>query len=410
MSALTDLAITRIRPKAGRFDVPDPQVPGLRLTVLPSGVKTWSTRYTFNGRDRRLTLGKYPTIKLADARKLAGRALRDVAAGHDPQLQKVETRRKAQAGLDDEAMFGAIFERYMSEHVRPKLKPSTSKEMDRLANTIILPKFKRRRLSEIAPHDVKALMAAQRKRGAPIQANKVFATLRSFFNWCRRELLLTVSPCAGLQKTEVERPRERVLTDREVAWLWRACDQVGFPFGPMTKLLLLTGARRNEVALMARRELDRDECLWTLPPARTKNSREHSIHLTDAALAIIDSLPKIRGKSDLLFTTTGESSVSGFSRAKARLDELMAEYAAEDGEEISPWVIHDLRRTVASGMARLGIALPVIERALNHVSGSFAGIVGVYQRHEFTAEKRAAFEAWANHCAKLVQDRPEMKR
>jgi len=179
----------------------------------------------------------------------------------------------------------------------------------------------------------------------------------------------------------------------------------------MVQLALLTGARRDEVRGITDRELKIADSLWKLPATRAKNHREHDIHLTDSALAIIEAVPRIKSKAGLLFTTTGETPPSGFSNSKERLDRLMLKYAREEAAErgddpskvqIAPWVLHDLRRTIASGMARLGIQLPVIERCLNHISGSFGGIVGVYQRHTFADEKRTAFEAWSNHVTGLT--------
>lgn len=402
MPILTSLTVERVKPKATRFELPDSKIIGLRLIVQPSGFKSWAARYTMNGRDRRLSLGPYPRINLEQARRLASVALRAVAEGKDPAAEKVEARRRTQAGLNREELFGAVWDRYQSEYVRPNLKPSTVNEINRLADTLILPKFRKRTLREIAPHDIKALLAAQRARGVPLQGNKVFATLRGFFNWCRRELLLQTSPCAGLRKPEADKSRDRVLTDQELKWLWRASGEIGFPFGPMTRLLLLTGARREEVRGMTKREIHPDTQLWVLPGKRTKNGREHAVHLSEASLAVIASLPNVRNFAGYLFSTNGQTTCSGFSRAKARLDKLMLEYAAAEGTEFQPWRIHDLRRTAASGMARLGIALPVIERCLNHVSGSFAGIVGVYQRHEFSEEKKAAFNSWGDFVMTLV--------
>lgn len=407
MAILTSLTVERVKPKAARFEIPDSKIIGLRLIVQPSGFKSWAVRYTINSRDRRLSLGTYPRIGLEQARRLASAALRAVAEGKDPAAEKVEARRRAQAGLDREELFGAVWDRYLSEYVQPNLKPSTVNEINRLADTLILPKFRKRKLREIAPHDIKALLAAQRARGAPLQGNKVFATARGFFNWCRRELLLETSPCAGLRKPEADRSRDRVLTDQELKWLWRACGEIGFPFGPMTKLLLLTAARREEVRGMNKREINADAQLWVLPGKRTKNGREHAVHLSESSVAVMESLPHIRNFAGLLFSTNGQTPCSGFSRAKARLDKLMQEYAAADGAEFNPWRIHDLRRTAASGMARLGIILPVIERCLNHVSGSFSGIVGVYQRHEFSSEKKAAFDAWGDFVIGLVNDKPD---
>jgi integrase len=188
-----------------------------------------------------------------------------------------------------------------------------------------------------------------------------------------------------------------LLSDDEVRAFWRACGEVGFPFGPLGKLLLLTGQRLREVAEMTAGEIDLDQRLWTLPRERSKNDEAHAVPLSDAALEVIESLPRIRGPKGYLFTTTGQTPVSGFSRARGKIDKAMG----------SPphWTFHDLRRTAASGMARLNIALPVIEKVLNHRSGSFAGIVGVYQRHDFADKKREALETWGRFVASLV-DKP----
>jgi integrase len=184
----------------------------------------------------------------------------------------------------------------------------------------------------------------------------------------------------------------------------------------MWRLLLLTGQRRNEIAGMRRAELEigGDDPGWLIPGNRTKNSNEHFVPLAPAVVDLIETQPKI-GRMGLVFTTTGTSPVSGFSRSKARLDAAMLAIMQKDAEKagddpakvaLTPWTLHDLRRTLASGMARLNINLPVIEKCLNHTSGSFAGIVSVYQRHEYREEKRTAFEAWANFVDQLVTDRP----
>ena len=229
---------------------------------------------------------------------------------------------------------------------------------------------------------------------------------------------MDVSPCAGVRKPTAETARDRVLSDDEVRWLWKACDEIGYPFGHITRLLLLTGTRREEVRALPLRELNLPDRLWTIAAARTKNGLEHEVPLSEAAVAVIEAAPRIQGRAGLLFTTTGETPVSGFSRAKRRLDASMVKMAREEAAErgddpdsiaIAPWRLHDLRRTVASGMARLGIALPVIERCLNHVSGSFAGIVGVYQRHSFADEKRAALDAWAKDVGGIISGPSDAK-
>jgi len=229
-------------------------------------------------------------------------------------------------------------------------------------------------------------------RGAPYVANRTLAHLRKLFNWALPRYRLGESPCKGVEPPSEERSRDRVLTDDELQRVWLAADKLGWPFGPIVRLLILTGARREEVGAMEWSEIDFDRRLWTLPPERTKNKQRHEVPLSTATLEILQGLK--RSKSKYVFSTThGRSSVVGYDGAKARLDKLSG---------VKAWRLHDIRRTVASGMAGLKIALPVIEKCINHTSGTFRGVLAVYQRHKFADEKREAFDVWAAHVGRLV--------
>jgi integrase len=197
--------------------------------------------------------------------------------------------------------------------------------------------------------------------------------------------------------------RDRILNDDEVCRFWIATTALGYPFGHLFQLLLLTGQRLTEVGAAKASEIDLDSRLWVIPRERAKNDVAHTVPLSGPAITIVRSLPRVASKSGYLFTTTGDTPVSGWSRAKRNLDKLMVE-AGDKDVKIPAWRLHDLRRTVSSGMARLGIALPTIEKVLNHTSGSFAGIVRVYQRHSYSDEKRAALEAWASFLLQLVNN------
>jgi len=412
---LTDKSVEQAKGETARREIPDALLPGLYLVIQPTGAKSWAIRYRLDGRPAKHTLGPFPKIKLGDARRLAGAALRTVAEGGDPAGDRRETRRRQEAGLVDVDLIEAVYAKYLDRHVRPNLRPSTARELEALFAREILPKWRKRRLAEVSRQDVLDLVDGVLDRGVPVTANKVFAQLRTFFNWAVGRGLIAASPCVGIRKPAAETSRERALTDAEVRWLWMACDKIGWPFGPITRLLILTGARREEVRAMTEREIDIEARVWTIPAARTKNGRPHEIHLTNAAADVIAKTRRVKSPAGYLFTVTGNTPPSGFSRAKRNLDLAMLDLAREEAGkrgddpgavEIAPWVLHDLRRTIASGMARLGIALPVVERCLNHVSGSFAGIVGVYQKHAFTDEKRDAFEAWARHIGTVVKDEP----
>jgi integrase len=201
-----------------------------------------------------------------------------------------------------------------------------------------------------------------------------------------------------------ENSRDRILTDDELRLVWNAADSEGWPFGPILKVMILTGQREGEVAGMRWRELDLEGKLWTLPARRVKNDELHTVPLPDAAVEIIKGLPHIKTSEGFVFASRRGAAVTGFSRAKDRIDEATTK--ATQGKPLPAWVLHDLRRTVASGMARLGIQLPVIEKVLNHKSGTFRGIVGVYQRHTYEPEKCAALGAWASHVESVVSGKP----
>jgi integrase len=196
--------------------------------------------------------------------------------------------------------------------------------------------------------------------------------------------------------------RDRVLDDDELRRTWNAAEAEGWPFGPLVKLLILTGQRVSEVGEMRWDEIDQGQRLWTLPAERVKNGLRHEVPLSDAAMSIIGTLPHIKTTKGFIFTTRRDAAVSGFSRAKDGLDATIAAGLPHGTKELDHWTFHDLRRTVASGMARLGIQIPVIEKILNHSSGTFRGIVGVYQRHSYSEEKRKALEVWSTFVQSVV--------
>ena len=276
-------------------------------------------------------------------------------------------------------------------------------------NCDVLPCWRNKLIQEIRRRDVIELLDEVQDRGSPIMANRVLAAVRRMFVWCVERGVIEASPCAGIRPPAVERSRDRVLSDDELRDVWLATEKVGWPFGPLAKLLILTGQRLNEVSRMRWTEIDIDAHVWTIPRERTKNDIAHSVPLSSQSLAILRVLPVIPGDIGLVFTTTGYSSVGGFSRAKTRIDGAIAR-ARPSSEPLQRWTFHDLRRTAASGMARLRIDIHVVEKVLNHSSGSFAGIVGVYQRHTFAEEKREALQAWGDFVEQLVGTEPASNR
>jgi integrase len=253
-------------------------------------------------------------------------------------------------------------------------------------------KWGNRKISTIQRADVIQLLDELVDRGAPISANRLLATLRRMFNWAESRYGLASNPCNKVEAPSAETARDRVLTDDELAAVWRAATEYGGAFEAVVKLLILTGQRRSEVGRMEWRELDLPAKLWKLPRGRVKNDNGHEVPLSAQSLAIIAGIPRIAGRT-LVFTTRADKPVSGFWGVKEALDEKSG---------VEGWTFHDLRRTMASGMARLGVQLPVIEKILNHTSGTFRGVVGIYQRHSYADEKRAALDLWGAHVARLV--------
>ena len=408
---LTEIAIKNIPVLEKRREVPDGKITGLYLIVQPSGAKSWALRYRAAGAPRKLTIGPYPAIDIGKARRRAQEALGEIAGGKDPAATKrgARTAGKAEREADVDRV-ERVVALFIERHVKPKTRDW--RETERILFKEIAPRWRGRRLSQITRAHVHEMLDEIIDRARPIRANRVFAHFRNMCRWAISRGIIERSPCDGLTAPSPERRRDRVLSDDEIRLAWRAFEGVAWPFGPIGQLLLLTGCRRDEIADMRWDEIDLSARTLSLPASRTKNKRDHVIPLSNSAMRIIEGLPRIGGKAGLVFTTTGLRSVSGFSAVKLAINHhvvvtLRKEASArgEDPGGVRPperWTFHDLRRTVATNLQKLGVKLEVTEAVLNHVSGSRGGIVGVYQRHDFADEKRAALDAWADRLAQIV--------
>lgn len=400
---LTAATVDKMQPTDRRQEIPDSFCTGLYLTVQPSGKKGWQVRYRHGGVHRRMTLGGYPVLSLADARQRARDALAAASEGRDPAEEVKATR--APKPEDDRDKIKTLIGQYDKRHLKGlKSGDVVRRELDRF---VVAP-WGERDIHSITKRDVIDLLDGIADSGRVVTANRVRAYLNKFLNWAVERDILPLSPATGVKPVAKELSRDRVLTDDEIRWFWQACEAEGFPWGPLGKLLLLTGQRLNEVAQITDSEL-RGE-VWHLTADRTKNGRAHDVPLTAESKAILQSIDRIEGRPGFVFTTTGNTPVSGFFKARAHLAEAMEAIAAKErGEtvEIPRWTFHDLRRTAATGMARLGIAVRVTEAVLNHVSGTGGGIVAVYQRHDYADEKRRALEAWAAFVLRLMRATPD---
>lgn len=436
---LTDASAIAVVPTSERQEIGDAGCRGLRLVVQPTGAKSWAFRYEFAGKSRKLTLGPlyiggdepstaeldYP-LTVSGARKLASDAALTVARGSDPakakRTKKQAVRKKQLHAQSDRDTVESLAREFVEKYAKIKTRSwkhtagTLGLKVDENGRLVrspsggdVLSAWGDRSAHEITRRDVNALLDEIVSRGARVKANRVLAAIRKMFSWAVSRDIIAASPCFGVSPPTKETSRDRVLADWELRLVWLASHRLSWPFGPLLRLLILTLQRRDEVTGMRRAEITGQ--LWTLPKERVKNFREHQLPLAPAVMTLLKTVPVI-GSGEYVFTLTGNSPTAGLGGCRDQLDAeiliLQKEEAlqrGDDPDQVQPlphWTLHDLRRTGASGMARLGIALPTIEKVLNHTSGSFGGIVSVYQRHTYADEMRNALEKWADFVEALV--------
>lgn len=343
------------------------------------------------GRPSRLAFAHYPPTKIGEAREQAEKLRGEATSGID-----VVSRRKQLRANQREAL-GAITvkEAWEKYYKRRSVDGRYWSELkSRFENEIIAKLGAETKVASLTKAQLRS-MIEDKEETHPVAARTMFEALRPFFKWCVERDAITVSPLGSLKPPPLPESRDRILSDDELRVFWKATSGM-FLWGPFYRLLLLTAQRREEVGAMQWCEIDRKTLTWTIPGARTKNGKEHTVHLSPQAWSILKDLPRL--KSDYVFTTTLTTPIQGYSKAKRQLDGLT--------KLSSPWRVHDLRRTAASGMAKLGFQPHVIERVLNHVSGAQGGLVAVYQRYEYLEERKRAIEAWGSYVEALIADRP----
>ncbi|QLC23369.1 site-specific integrase [Parasphingopyxis sp. CP4] len=393
---ITKKTVDRTRPGERDQFLWDTDVRGFGLKVTPAGKKVFVLQYRLGGRGartKRVTIGPHGVWTPDQARQEAMQLSRLVDQGIDPAEAKRERERQ-----QIELAFDAYADHFLEFYIRDNWKRSFAMAESAL-RLHVRPVLKSKPLPSIDKADV-ANILDRIPASKPAVRRQVFAVLRKLFNWAVGRGDLDRSPMDKMPAPPAPKSRDRVLDDGELCRVWKASDRISYPFGPLVRLLMITGQRLEEVAALDWSELDRTERQWIIPRERAKNENAVIVHLSDLAIVELDALADDEPwpKAGLVFTTTGDTPVSGFSKAKARLDRSIA----EDCEPLKPWRNHDIRRTVATGFQRLGVRFEVTEAVLNHVSGSRSGVAGVYQRYDWASEKQAALEAWSNHLGKLV--------
>ncbi|HXH00235.1 MAG TPA: site-specific integrase [Sphingomicrobium sp.] len=385
----------------------DDELRGFGLKVTPGGAKSYIIQYRTGGRGtptRRYTIGRHGVLTPNTAKLEAKRLLGLVSEGKDPAAAKRDARTMA-----TDLAFSGFVGRFLDLYVKHEW-PSSYEFAEGILRLHVTPHLKAKPLPLINRSDITRVFDALPVGKAALRRN-VHAVIRRLFRWAVGRGDIDRSPMEGMEAPPSAPSRDRVLSDEELRLAWLAADTLGYPFGALYRLLIGTGQRREEVAGLNWSELDRSTATWLLPAARAKNATANHLHLSSLMIAELD---RIAGggkwpRADLVLSTNGKTSVSGFSRGKKRLDREMTNTLAKQSDAagikaqpLKPWRVHDFRRTFATGMQRLGIRFEVTEAILNHVSGSKSGVAGVYQRHDWKDEKRAALEAWGAHVSRMV--------
>ena len=385
--SIAALALTPGKTDAIFFDA---QLPGFgfRLRQGAGGkvLRSWVVQYKRAGATRRLRLGSAGVLGAEAARAAARKVLGRVALGEDPQGDKTDRRGK------DRLNFRSVIDDYLA--VKQKtVRPRTYGELRRYLTGTFFRPLHGMPVDKIARRDIAARLTKITAEHGSITAARCRATLSAFFVWAMGQGITDAdkNPVIGTIRPADAEPRERTLTDDELAAVWRACRDDDH--GKVIRLLMLLGSRRAEVGGICWSEIDLQRGVWTLPRERSKNGRAHTLPLMPMALDIITSVPRMVSR-DQLFGERGAVGFSAWSRGKRALDERSG---------VSDWTVHDIRRTVATRMADLGVQPHIIEAALNHQSGHKRGVAGVYNRSSYEREVRAALALWTDHVRTLVE-------
>jgi integrase len=392
---LTKRAVDALAPANKDQVVFDAELPGFGLKITPSGRKVFLVQYRYPpgraGRVRRYTIGAYGESLTPDqARGIAVQIKGKLAAGIDPVSEREAVLADAATAAQEKKRKHAnsvevIATDFMERYAKPRLR--SWREYEWMLRDYVLPAWGSHPITEIRRSDVTALLDAVEEKRSAALADHVLAVIRRMFNWHAARDERFLSPLVrGMARTSITaRARDRILSDDEIQALWRALEQVPYPFGPFVQLLLLTAQRRDEVAHMCWSEIDGD--LWVIPRERYKNGRANAVPLSEPAQRILSTLPRT---GEYVFTTTGRTPISGFSKAKAAIDKASG---------LKGWRLHDLRRTARSLMSRAGISSDIAERVLGH---TIPGVAGVYDRHSYAPEKREALQRLAVELARIV--------
>ena len=380
---LTDSMVRAAQIKTRRYDLFDAKTRGLGLRVGTGGTKSFFVMRRVNGQMQRRSLGGYPDLSLADARKAAEKELSLMSHGEGSKHSNDRT-------------FREVYEDWIA---RDQAENRTVQQVCNSMELHVLPKFGTRKISDISKTDIIRLVDAIGDAGKLTQANRILAYIKRLFSWAVKRDLVVASPAMNVEMVGKETSRDRVISPDELGRIEKAARALPYPFGAYTRLLLLLAQRRDEVAKMRWSEVDTATQIWTVPGIRMKNREAHLVHLSDQALAILSVMPRFED-TDLVFPATRSRTegdrrpISGFSKGKLRLDEKSG---------VNDWIYHDFRRAFAShATERLGVSPVVADKILAHKGGVVRGVAAIYNRAVYLEERRKALQTWANWLDELA--------
>jgi integrase len=393
---LTERTVARLKPPAsGKLDVWDQTLPAFGIQLRSTGRRAWiiAVRRPGKSTTSRIKIGDRATMSLADAQARARELMRDPSA-----LEAKDDDKDGPHELTADSPMADVIAGFIERDQKPRNRSW------RAVQSLLrydLSVWDRRPLNSITRSDVHRVLDHVLDRGKPVMANQLLAHTKRMFNWCAERDLIETSPAAKVKPPSPKVERERVLTDPELYEVWHSAARLGWPFGPLVQLLMLTAQREGEVAAMRWADLDLDKGIWALPSKSTKAGRPHLVPLSNAAIGIIKAQPRL---SEYVFPgrrTDGSRPVCGFSKVKVRLDKICG---------VAGWRFQDLRRTTATKLAERGVPPHVTEKVLNHSSVAAGPMAKIYQRYEYLYERREALDTWADELMRIVTPPVRIRR
>ncbi len=387
----THLSIQKLKAKEDRYDVLETGGRGFGVRVTKKGTKTWIFLYRFEGRPRRMTLGRVEDLPLVEARERCEEARKLLRAGTDPgQAAKTQKRINREAPTVED-----IVDEYLTRWAQVRKVPDSAKEDERMLRKDLIPLYGSWKAKDVTRKDILRLLDGMLKRGATVTTNRTYACIRKCFGWAVENELIPSSPCINIRPPAPEKPRERVLSEPEIKVIWHGLDKTNM--SDLTRLCLklqfATGARKGECVNLEWRDISGD--WWTLPSSKVKNKQAHRVPLNPIAKLILDQANKLSNGKQWVFPSP---------RGDKPMGATAVDFAVRRNRQIlgNEWSPHDIRRTVASMMALLGVDQATISKCLNHVQRDITS--RHYNQYQYDSEKREALDRWGRKLKEIIED------